>query len=115
MAKRRWAYRAIMLLIGVLAIVAADQLAKLWLTGWASQGREWGPISLLLHHNYGISFGIELPSLLATGLIVGFLILLLGLFFASHRQLPVYFLGLGLCIGGGASNLWDRLSLGFVC
>lgn len=107
--------KTLLLFLGVILVVAFDQITKYLAIRWVAieaGGLDW--ITFVDHRNYGISFGIELPSFLATSLVILFLIILLYLFFMNSSYSHVYYLGLVISIGGGFSNLIDRLILGFV-
>ncbi len=107
--------KTLLLFLGVILVVFFDQITKYLAIHWAAIGAgglNW--ITFVDHRNYGVSFGIELPSFLATSLVILFLIILLYLFFMNGNYPNVYYLGLMISIGGGFSNLIDRLILGFV-
>ncbi|MCC6563494.1 signal peptidase II [Candidatus Uhrbacteria bacterium] len=68
-----------------------------------------------LHHNYGISFNIPLPTwatLLITGLALGWAIAMLVE--RSRRGYLAACIVLGVVIGGVVGNVFDRITLGFV-
>lgn len=106
--KSKW-NKTILLSLVVASIILIDQLTKYWMSAYTGE-----IFFLSWHENYGISFGIELPANLAVVLTISFILLLLYLFFSSHRYPFVYYLGLILSLGGGMSNLVDRFNFGFV-
>jgi len=104
-----------LLFLGVILVIGFDQITKYLANHWVATGAgELNWITLVNHRNYGISFGIELPNFLATSLVILFLMILLYLFFMNSNYSKVYYLGLIVSIGGGISNLIDRLTWGFV-
>ena len=101
-----------------LAAVAADQLTKHIVTGHLrlDQGvHVIGPF--WIHHvqNSGIAFGLFASAtslvIIATGVTVAWMLVYFGRSGSRHPLLPV---ALGLVIGGSASNLLDRVRLGYV-
>jgi signal peptidase II len=100
------------------AAVVADQLTKQVVTRELALGDAveiLGPFSIHHVHNSGIAFGL-FPS--ATGIVIGLTSVAVGamlVFFArSGRRHPLFPVALGLILGGAASNLVDRIRLGFV-
>ena len=102
----------------VLAAVAADQLTKHIVTGRLRLDagvHVVGP--LWIHHvqNSGIAFGLFSSAtpvvIVLTGLAVAWMLVFFARSGARHPVLPV---ALGLVIGGSASNLLDRVRLGYV-
>ena len=100
------------------AAIAADQLTKYIVTsrlalddGVHVVGPFW------IHHvqNSGIAFGLFASAtavvILATGIAVTWMLVFFARSGARHPILPV---ALGLVIGGSASNLLDRVRLGYV-
>lgn len=102
------------MLLPVLAsalVVALDQLAKAAALAWLSEPLSWGPLTLRLVRNDGIAFG-ALAGYAGVALVAA-LSLALVLFVALRgepRHWPLY----GLVLGGGLSNLLDRLLRGHV-
>jgi signal peptidase II len=101
-----------------LAAVAADQLTKRIVTSRLSldQGvHVVGPF--WIHHvqNSGIAFGLFAGAtsivIVATGIAVAWMLVYFARSGSRHPVLPV---ALGLVIGGSASNLLDRVRLGYV-
>jgi signal peptidase II len=101
-----------------LAAIAADQLTKRIVTGHLrlDQGvHVVGPF--WIHHveNSGIAFGLFASAtsivIVATGIAVAWMLVYFARSGARHPVLPV---ALGLVIGGSASNLLDRVRLGYV-
>ena len=102
------------LLLAVLLLGGLDQWLKYYL-GFLQQGAlHWGPVDLVWHTNPGIAFSINLPAPLAITLVIILLSVLIMLFWWSQGRGLIYDGGLLLVIGGGASNLWDKLHWGFV-
>ena len=102
----------------VLAALAADQLTKRLVASELSLGEEVelaGPFSIHHVQNSGIAFGLFAGATpfvtLLTALAVGWMLLFFSRSGGRHPVLPV---GLGLLIGGSASNLADRLRIGHV-
>ncbi len=104
-----------------LAIIAGDGAAKRWAETNLSDGKTktvcGGRIRLQLFHNDGVVLGAlkKEPKLILV--ING---LLLGAAFGEYLRLirekkdPAAKVGLALLMGGGASNLMDRLKRGYV-
>ena len=101
-----------------MAAIAADQLTKHIVAGHLSldQGiHVLGPF--WIHHvqNSGIAFGLFASAtpvvIVLTGVAIGWMLLFFLRSGARHPVLPV---ALGLVIGGSASNLLDRVRLGYV-
>ena len=64
--------------------------------------------------NSGLAFGISLPALAILVVSSLFLVVMLLWFFLHHRRTVVWAVALGLIVGGGASNLFERLIGGSV-
>jgi signal peptidase II len=101
-----------------MAAIAADQLTKHIVTGHLrlDEGvHVLGPF--WIHHvqNSGIAFGLFASAtsivIVATGVAVAWMLVFFARSGARHPVLPV---SLGLVIGGSASNLLDRVRLGYV-
>jgi signal peptidase II len=112
--RRDW----IALILIAVAAVAADQATKRLVAERLALGEEVevaGPLSIHHVQNTGIAFGL-FPS--ATTLVIaltGAAVAWMLIFFArSGGRHPVLPVGLGLVVGGSASNLIDRLRLGHV-
>jgi len=99
--------------VGVMALIGLDQWLKMLLSVWSATGLHWGIIKFVEYKNPGIAFSIPLLSMVALCLISGLLLVLIWLFLSSQRSW-IYQLGLLLAIGGGISNLWDRVHFGWV-
>ena len=106
--------KVLLLVLGMILIIGLDQWSKDIMVSLVPGSVSWGWINLAWYENYGISFGIELPGHLANVLIIGFIMVLLGLFWFSRNYPFIYYLGLIFGISGGLSNLVDRLMSGFV-
>jgi signal peptidase II len=106
------------LLAVALAALFADQLTKQIVASRLALGEEVavvGPFSIHHVQNSGIAFGLFASAtsvvIALTGLAVAWMLLFFARSGARHPVLPV---GLGLVIGGSASNLVDRIRLGHV-
>lgn len=91
-------------------VVGLDQLSKLAALAWLHEPLALGPLDLHLVRNYGVAFGVLSGfagvALLAALALAGVLLLA----YRARVQLPLY----GLVVGGGLSNLIDRLTRGYV-
>jgi signal peptidase II len=101
-----------------LAAMFADQLTKQIVSSRLALGEEvavLGPFSIHHVQNSGIAFGLFASAtsvvIVLTGVAVAWMLLFFARSGARHPVLPV---GLGLVIGGSASNLVDRVRLGHV-
>ncbi len=102
-----------------LAVLLADQLAKLWveqaLAGGETISLLGGRLTLRYVTNTGAAFGVmrHRPDLLVfvAGAAIVFL-LWIGLAMGTRARLAA--LGLGMILGGAAGNLVDRLLRGYV-
>jgi signal peptidase II len=106
------------LLAVALAALFADQLTKQIVASRLALGEEVaviGPFSIHHVQNSGIAFGLFASAtsvvIALTGVAVAWMLLFFARSGARHPVLPV---GLGLVIGGSASNLVDRIRLGHV-
>jgi signal peptidase II len=104
--------------IVVLAAVVSDQATKHIVTSQLALDESVhviGPLSIHHVQNSGIAFGLfagATPLVTAlTALAVGWMLVFFARSGARHPVLPV---ALGLLIGGSASNLVDRIRLGYV-
>lgn len=102
------------LLTTVFCLIGLDQWLKASATIFQTHPKEWGWLKMVWHENPGIAFSIALTSPLAVSLVVILLLVLIGLWWRSRGQMTCYQWGLLLAIGGGASNLLDKLKFGFV-
>ncbi|OBV29350.1 signal peptidase II [Helicobacter sp. CLO-3] len=100
-------------LLLVIAVIALDQLIKSIILGgfrWHSEA-----LSIVLVYNDGVAF-----SMLAflqgylKWLQIGFIALIVGYIFTQREIFARYWLGFGLMIGGGISNVIDRFVHGGV-
>ena len=120
-AKRRLAAgpaQWVALLAVALAALFADQLTKQIVASRLALGEEvaiLGPFSIHHVQNSGIAFGLFASAtsivIVLTGLAVAWMLVFFARSGSRHPILPV---GLGLVIGGSASNLVDRVRLGHV-
>jgi signal peptidase II len=100
------------------AAACADQLTKALVSGRMALGDAvdvLGPFTIHHVRNTGIAFGLFADStsivIVLTAVAIGTLIV----FFArSGRRHPLLPVAVGLVLGGSASNLVDRLRLGYV-
>jgi signal peptidase II len=100
------------------AAACADQLTKALVSGRLALGDAvdvLGPFTIHHVRNTGIAFGLFADStsvvIVLTAVAIGTLIV----FFArSGRRHPLLPVAVGLVLGGSASNLVDRLRLGYV-
>lgn len=92
-----------------------DQLSKAWVYQAQPIARHF--IGLQYSENYGILFGIQLPTPVIYGFTVLILLGALALFGMEARKRPLgqaESAALGLIMAGGIGNLLDRMRLGFV-
>jgi signal peptidase II len=101
-----------------LAAVAADQLTKHVVTANLQLDQATHVVGpFWIHHvqNSGIAFGLFASAtsivIVATGIAVAWMLVYFARSGSRHPVLPV---ALGLVIGGSASNLLDRVRLGYV-
>jgi len=101
-----------------IAAVVADQVTKHVVAANLRLGERLhvvGPFSVRHVENSGIAFGLfanATPAVIAaTGIAIAWMLVYFARSGARHPVLPV---ALGLVIGGSASNLADRVRLGFV-
>jgi signal peptidase II len=106
------------LLAVALAALFADQLTKDIVSRRLALGEEVGVLGpFSIHHvqNSGIAFGLFASAtsivIVLTAVAVSWMLLFFARSGSRHPVLPV---GLGLVIGGSASNLVDRIRLGHV-
>lgn len=91
-------------------VIGLDQLSKAIALAWLDEPRALGLLNLRLVRNDGIAFG-ALSGFAGVVLLAGLslaIVLLIAL--RTGVQLPLY----GLIVGGGLSNLIDRLARGYV-
>ena len=106
-------YGFIKLTLVIIAVIACDQYVKsIILDGfrWSSE-----MISIVLVHNDGVAFSM-LASLgeYLKWLQVGFLLAIFAYLLFNSEATKRYFLGIGLILGGGVSNVIDRFIHGAV-
>jgi signal peptidase II len=101
-----------------LAAVAADQLTKHIVASQLQLDdgvHVVGPLWIRHVQNSGIAFGLFAQAtavvIVVTGIAIAWMLVFFARGGARHPILPV---GLGLVIGGSASNLVDRVRLGYV-
>lgn len=105
--------------IAILAVTtAADQAGKRVAAAQIALGEtiEWlGPLSFTHVRNSGIAFGFFAGFTAAIGLVTAVVLVGLVAYFArAGATHPLAPLALGLVAGGSASNLVDRVRLGYV-
>jgi len=107
-----------MLFFVVLAIIFIDQLAKYSILIYARGGFFVIPqiLSLEIHKNPGVAFGLALPE---STIIILITIILSSLVWCRYKKRKVENFGLGnigfgLIIGGAISNLIDRLRFSYI-
>ena len=100
------------------AALAADQATKEIVTSTLALGSEVevvGPFSIHHVQNSGIAFGLFASATSLVIVLTAFALAWMLAFFArSGARHPVLPTALGLVIGGSASNLLDRVRLGYV-
>ncbi|MFC1860967.1 signal peptidase II [Chloroflexota bacterium] len=110
-------------IIIVLAVVAADQLSKLWIRNNLVYGQsivEIGIFRITRIHNTGAAFGLFQGQSFGLTIVAaaGAVILLVYILFVRHRypllDNTLSKLALGLVLGGTIGNLIDRLNMGYV-
>ena len=100
------------------ASAVADQVTKRIVSGTLDLGEAKhvvGPLDLHHVQNSGIAFGL-FPNatsivIVVTAMVIAWLLVVFARSGARHPVMPV---GLGLVVGGSASNLADRVRLGHV-
>jgi len=107
-----------MLFFVVLAIIFIDQLAKYSILIYARGGFFIIPqiLSLEIHKNPGIAFGLALPES-TTIILITIILSSLVWYRYKKRKVENFILGnigFGLIIGGAISNLIDRLRFGYI-
>lgn len=116
LTKRTIAYRVVSVAALVLAASAVDRLTKSWALTGLDDGRT---IELALGarfeliFNPGVAFGLgsDLGPPLAVGLIIVLTALTVWVFVRAFRGAPMGSTAfLALAAGGGAGNIWDRVS-----
>lgn len=107
------------LLAGAAAFLADAWTKAVFFDAVAQEGQAFsffnGFVRSTLHHNYGISFNLPVPTwatLVITGLALGWAFAVL--MERSRRGQILACMILGIFIGGVAGNVSDRIALGFV-
>ncbi len=129
-AKRRTAvgklsftWRNVVFIIIALAVIAADQLTKLWIRTHLAEGEalfSLGIFHVVRVHNTGAAFGLfrDYNSILVIIRMLGVVALLIyGLFYARRIAWTAGgwpTTAIGLVLGGTVGNLIDNLRLGYV-
>ena len=107
-----------MLIFIVLAVISIDQLAKYLVSIYARGGFFIIPqiLSLEIHKNPGVAFGLALPE--STIIILITIILSSLVWYRYKKRKAENFIlgniGFGLIIGGAISNLIDRLRFSYI-
>jgi len=100
------------------AAVVADQLTKALVVRQLALGESaevLGPLEIHHVQNTGIAFGLFAGATAAVGVLTGVAIAWMVVVFArGGARHPILPIGLGLVIGGAASNLVDRVRIGHV-
>jgi len=106
--------RAALVLIVVLAL---DQLTKHLVQHSIVPGEQvrfLPGVQLVNTRNHGVAFGLEAGSQPIVTILVGFALLALLVYFATHASRPLVWLPTGLLLGGALGNLLDRIRSGSV-
>ncbi len=106
--------RAALVLIAVLVL---DQLSKHLVSHAIAPGERLAvlPGVHLVHtRNHGVAFGLEAGHDTLVAILVGFALLGLLVYFATHSSRPLIWLATGLLLGGALGNLLDRVRNGSV-
>ena len=106
-------------LIGVLLVILADQVSKIWIASHMELGESIPIINKIFHLTYiqnpRSAFGL-LPFSNKTFIIIGIIIIVLGIIFlgrlARSDKLVLY--SFVLILGGSLGNLIDRFRVGSV-
>jgi len=120
LSKIKW---SIILFVIAMAIIAADQLTKLWIKSILAPGQsipETGLFRLTHAQNTGAAFSIfhGRADILAIVSMIGVILLLFYTFYA-YRHFPflesrLNRVSVGMILGGTVGNLIDRVSRGYV-
>ncbi len=95
--------------------LALDQVSKLWILGIRPSTEAF--LGLQYSENYGILFGIALPTAVIFALTLAILTGALGIFWMEQKKRVLSgaeHLAFALVVAGGIGNLIDRIRLGFV-
>jgi signal peptidase II len=101
-----------------LAVLAADQLTKAWLTSFLPPGAsveivgEW--LRLVHSRNTGAIFGLFRDQVAIFAFVSVAVVGLIVWYHARSGRSPVMSVALGLLLGGALGNLTDRIRLGYV-
>ena len=101
-------------LIFVAALVL-DQISKIWILQVLPDTKRF--FGLQYSENYGILFGISLPTGVIFRLTALILTVALGVFWSEHRKgrlNKMHETAFALIVAGGLGNMIDRIRLGFV-
>jgi signal peptidase II len=116
--RQRWARPALV----AAAVIAVDQLAKVWITRTlgtapgASQPLLGSWLNLTLVHNTGVAFGLfqNIPYFFTiTSVLISIGAIIFYRYQLPNNQ-PWVQTSLGLIVGGAVGNILDRLRLGYV-
>ncbi len=112
-ARAAWARAGLVLL----AVLAADQLTKLYATSTLERG-EQDPIfigvKLVNVRNTGVAFGLLQDGGAIIAVVIGVAVVALLAYFARHARRPLVWLPTGLLLGGALGNAIDRIHEGAV-
>lgn len=107
---KTWSYFAPL----VFVLLAADQVSKWWAENTLTLGKT-KDFGFALGHNYGITFGIEMPmwAIFAVSLVI----LGVGTYLVYEEKLwrdRWHLTGLAMILAGAVGNLIDRVRFGYV-
>jgi len=106
-------------IIGVLLVIIADQVSKIWVASNMKLGESIPIINRIFHITYiqnpGSAFGL-LRFSNKTFIIIGLIIILVGIFllFRLAKDNKLVFYSFILLLGGSLGNLIDRFRIGSV-
>jgi signal peptidase II len=101
----------------LLIVLALDQLTKRLLAHAIVPGERiavFPGLHLVHTRNHGVAFGLEAGHGTLVAILVGFALLGLLAYFATHASRPLIWLATGLLLGGALGNLLDRIHTGSV-
>ena len=119
---RRSQWDVMIFLSGVLAVVLADRLTKIFISGFLDLNESIAVIPRILHftlvHNTGIAFGFfkdcGMVFIIIPVILTGLLIYNVCYYRHSPQLSRTYIVAFSLILGGAIGNLIDRIFLGYV-